>query len=284
MNTIVLCLAVFLFLASLGIFVAIAEKLQGSTSWSQVYRQLSKRYGGGSSGFKKNAGKFAIGIGLKKPFLYFNYGRTFCRLRNRKSSQFSTSRSTEMLMDWRDRKLKLIVSTESQRSSPFIGTDSLRQVFIDQPQFQSDFYVSSNRPEVAKGMLNHGVQWQIEQLRRHLGKPELLIKIAQGKLLVAKPGYIKDKQDLEDFVRFSLDLFDQLMLIGAEGLEFVNDTEASIVSDVKCPICSEEILQDMVVCTRCKTPHCRDCWQYNGQCATFACSEKRFLSTGEVQV
>ena len=283
MNTIGLVL-VFLFLASLGVFSTVVEKLKSSASWSQVYRQLSKRYGGNTSGFKNNAGSFAIGIGLKKPYLYFNYGRTFCRLRNRTSSQFSTNRSTEMLMDWRDRKLKLIVATVPQQSHLTIGMDPVRQVFVDQPQFQSDYHVSSNRPEVAKRMLNNGVQWQIEQLRRHTGEPELSIKIAQGKLLVAKPGYIKGKQDLEDFVRFSLELFDQLMLFDAEGLEFVNDNEACVVRDVKCPICSEEILQNLVVCTRCKTPHCRDCWQYNGQCATFACSEKRFIRTGEVSV
>lgn len=279
-----LLIVFLLFLAIISVFAAVAAKLRGGSSWSRSYRELSKRYGGYSKGFKKNARQFATGFGLKKPFLYFNYGRTFCRLRNRKRTEFSTNRSTEMLMDWKDRKLQLVVSTRSQQTQLSVRSNSLRQVFIDQPQFQADFHVSSNRPEVAKRMLNNSVQWQIEELRRHMGKRELLIKIGPGKLLVAKPGYIKGQQDLEDFVRFSLNLFDQLMLVDAQGIEFVNENEASIVSDVKCPICSEEIMQDMVVCTRCKTPHCRDCWNYNGQCATFACSEKRFIATGEVRV
>jgi len=278
-----LIIVLLLFFTIMGVFAAIAAKLRGVGRWGHSYRELSKRYGGYSKGFKKNAKNFATGFGLKKPYLYFNYGRTFCRLRNRKRIQFSTNRSTEILMDWKDRKLQLVVSTEPQ--GHLSGrTNTLRQVFIDQPQFKSNFYVWSNRPEVAKRLLNNSVQWQIEQLRRHMGKPELLIKIGPGMLLVAKPGYIKGQQELDDFVRFSLNLFDQLMLVDAEGIEFVNENEALVVSDVKCPICSEEIMHDMVVCTRCKTPHCRDCWQYNGQCATFACSEKRFISTGEVQV
>ena len=281
---VVLILLVSAILVMLGAFAAITKKIRGANSWSQSYHKLSKRYGGFSKGFKKSAGTFAVGFGLKKPGLYFDYGRTFCRLRNCKRLQFSTNRSTEMLMNWGDGRLQLVVSTFPLQGHLLGGVSPLRQVFIDQPQFQSDFYVASNQPEVAKRMLNHHVQWQIEQLRRHTGKRELLIKIGKGKLLVAKPGYIKGHLHLEDFVRFSLNLFDQLMLIGARGIEFVNENQASIVSDVKCPICSEEIRQDMVVCTRCKTPHCRDCWHYYGQCATFACSETRYISTGEVRV
>ena len=74
------------------------------------------------------------------------------------------------------------------------------------------------------------------------------------------------------------------MLGKVSGIEFVREDEAAVVNDVKCPICSEEITHDMVVCTRCKTPHCHDCWQYNGQCATFACSETRYVRADGVQV
>ena len=279
-----LLIVLFILFAIMAVFVAIATKLRGACTWSQAYQKLSKRYGGNVAGFKKNADRFATGLGLRKPYLYFNYGRTFCRLRNRKNNRFSTKRSTEMLMNWQDRKFQLIVSTDAHQNHLTGRSDLLRQVFIDQPQFQSDFYVSSNQPEVAKRMLNNSVQWLIDQLRRHTGHRELLIKISQGNLLVAKPGYIKSQQDLEDFVQFSLNLFDQLMLIDAEGIDFLNQDEAAIVGDVKCPICSEEVMHEMVVCTRCKTPHCRDCWHYNGQCATFACGEKRFISMAEVQV
>ena len=266
------------------VFAAIASKFRVINKWGQSYRKLSKRYGGDSAGSKRTAASFVTGFGIKKPSLYFNYGRTFCRLRNRKRLEFSNGRSTEMSMNWPDRKLRLVISTSRQQNLMPTKSALFRQVFIDQPEFQSNFYVSSTRPHVAKRMLNGSVQWQIEQLRRHLREREVLIKIERGNLLVAKPGYIKRYQDLEDFVRFSLNLFDQLMLLDVEGIEFVNENQASVVSDVKCPICSEEIIHEMVVCTRCKTPHCRDCWQYNGQCATFACAETRFISTGEVQV
>lgn len=155
---------------------------------------------------------------------------------------------------------------------------------VDDPTFQSQYYVSSNSPSVAKRLLNPSVRWQIEQLRRHANDNELSISVFRGSLMVSKPGYIRQYQPLEDFVRFSLELFDLLMLVDAKGIEFLNVDQAAVVADVKCPICSEQIMLDMVVCARCKTPHCQDCWEYNGQCATFACSETRCIQVGNVSM
>lgn len=253
----------------------IAAAFRRISRWNRTYEKLRKRYGGKSA----KRGGIRFGMGFTKPSLTFDYGRTFCSLRNRKSFRSTTGRTTELSMIWPNKKFKLEISTSPPRVRNW-GPGALKQVEVDSPQFQSDFYVCSNQPLLAKRFLNKGVQWQIEQIRRHTGSNEVNISLSRGALVVSKPGYLKDHQPLEDFVRFSLELFDQLMLVNAEGIAFVNDDEASIVGDVKCPICSEEIMQEMVVCTRCKTPHCRDCWQYNGQCATFACSETRFVQIG----
>ena len=253
----------------------IAAAFRRMSRWNRSYELLRKRYGGKAS----NKGRVSFGLGLNRPSLSFDYGRTFCSIRNRKSFRSTTGRSTEISMIWPNKKLKLEVSTTATRNRGW-GGGAMRQVEIQEPQFQSDFYVSSNKPLIAQRLLNPGVQWQIEKIRRHMDDNEVTISLSRGALVVSKPNYIKEHQALDDFVRYSLELFDQLMLVNAEGIAFVNEDQASIVDDVKCPICSEEIMHEMVVCTRCKTPHCRDCWQYNGQCATFACNETRFVQTG----
>ena len=267
------------FLAFVAAFVILISltTLRRVTRWNRNYELLSKRY----SGDKDHKKGLIYGVVFNRPRLTFDYGRTFCALRNRKSFLFSTRRSTELSMIWPDKKLRLEVSTFPSRNRGW-SAKSMKQVDVSSPQFQADFFISSNKPFSAQRLLNSGVQWQIEKLRRHMGNCELVVNIQHGNLLVSKPGYIKKHQPLDDFVRFGLDLFDQMMLVNAEGIAFVNENQAAIISDVKCPICSEEIMQDMVVCTRCKTPHCRDCWNYNGQCATFACSETRFIEAGQV--
>jgi hypothetical protein len=39
-----------------------------------------------------------------------------------------------------------------------------------------------------------------------------------------------------------------------------------------CPVCGEPLFdREVVVCTRCNTPHHDECWHYNKSCATFGC-------------
>jgi hypothetical protein len=244
--------------------------------WNQTYDRLGKRYAG-----KPGKGGVAYGFGLTKPSLTFDYGRTMCAVRNRKSYHFPSGCHTEISMIWPNRKLRFEISTSPSKPRNW-GPNATQEIVIDEPQFQEAYFTSGNDPILVNRLLTTGVQWQIEQLRRHMGNDDVHVTVSRGNLVVSKPGYIKDYVALEDFVRYSLELFDQLMLVNAVGIEFVNADQASVVDDVKCPICSEEIMHNVVVCSRCKTPHCQDCWQYNGQCATFACSETRCLYMGNV--
>lgn len=252
-------------------FSLLAAAFRRASRWNRAYERLGKRYGGG-----KGNGGVVYGFLFTRPSMRFDYGRTFVTVRNRKSLSFSSRRKTEVTMMWPDRRLKLDIMTALPRSRRRSYT-GMRQVEFDDPQFQSDFYVASNQPPVAQKFLNPSVRWQLEQLRRHSNEHELCVTLNRGSLVISKPGYIKQYQQLEDLLRFSLEMFDLMMLVEAEGIDFLNAGQASIVSDVKCPICSEVITEFMVVCARCKTPHCQDCWEYNGQCATFACSEERFV-------
>ena len=44
-----------------------------------------------------------------------------------------------------------------------------------------------------------------------------------------------------------------------------------------CQICGAEISKEHIVyCTRCTTPHHKECWEFNGKCSTFACGETKF--------
>lgn len=38
-----------------------------------------------------------------------------------------------------------------------------------------------------------------------------------------------------------------------------------------CPICRVAVGGDAAICSSCRTPSHRECWAYNGGCATYAC-------------
>ena len=49
-------------------------------------------------------------------------------------------------------------------------------------------------------------------------------------------------------------------------------TDAALSSG-HCPVCREEP-KNPLQCKHCQTPHCTDCWDYNGGCGIFACKKK----------
>jgi hypothetical protein len=48
----------------------------------------------------------------------------------------------------------------------------------------------------------------------------------------------------------------------------------------QCQVCGTEMRDGIVLCASCKTPHHEECWLYMGECSTFACRERRYLSGG----
>lgn len=46
-----------------------------------------------------------------------------------------------------------------------------------------------------------------------------------------------------------------------------------------CQVCGQELKQNIVYCAKCRTPHHRECWSYNGKCSTYGCDEMRFTTS-----
>jgi hypothetical protein len=257
----------FLLFVAASIFMAgwTLSVLRGLSHWNRSYRELAKRYAS-----KQANGGVALGYFFSTPTLLFNYGLTRCTLKSRRGLMSTANKLTELKIKWPDQRIRV------QWLAPPVEIRAwgMKPVAVAE-DFQQKFSLYSTQPEFAARMLNDAAKWQFEQLRVLAHTHQLRVSINGGEMTVSKAGYLKDFPVLDDFVRLSLELFDQMMLVYAQGIDFVS-TDATVCDDVKCPICSESIVHEMVVCPRCKTPHCLDCWEYNGQCATYACQETRF--------
>lgn len=236
-------------------------------SWSKAYQKLAKRYGA------------EVSYSRYRPWLSFNYGGSPCVVSNigggRKHQQ------TQLKINWPDRKLKLFVSSFGEPSGIF-KTWRLQPV-----EFKADenlgFLVFCNQADSARQLVNPTTNWQIQQLIRLAGESGIEIFLNNGQMRISKPGFIKNEMLLDDFVRFALQLYDQFKLAISDDLEFVHQSEAVEMSGVVCPLCGQNIHTEPVTCVRCKTPHCPECWEYNGRCAMFACDEIRFIRIDEEQ-
>ncbi|MEC9092896.1 MAG: RING finger protein, partial [Planctomycetota bacterium] len=143
--------------------------------------------------------------------------------------------------------------------------------------FDERFQVSANDQVEAKKFLSEGVRGQMLKLSSFIFPKEVWVCLHDGLLQVNKQSYLWEQQKLEDFVELGLELFEQVMLTQMVGIDFVDDAPGATSKPPKCQICGEIIQFDQVVCIRCRTPHCKDCWEYNGQCATYGCGENRFV-------
>ncbi len=247
----------------IGYLLALAR---GLSQWNQSYRVLGKRYVG-----KQPKEGVMSGYFLTTPTLTFDYGRTFCKLKSRRPVFSPRSKVTEFWMSWPDHRLRVDLTAPRVDSRRW----GMKPVSI-RPDFDRQFSVLANQPDQVAKMIAAPAQWRLDQLRTLGASNDLLVVINRGQMVISKNGFLIDYRQLDELVRLSLELFDQWMLGYTEGIDFVQTEEATICDEVKCPICSEQIEGVMVVCPRCQTPHCQDCWEYNGQCATYACQETKY--------
>ena len=258
-------IALFIVMVSLAVFArSVAVRLSG---WMKAYQLLAKRYGSN------------VRFSNARPWIKFNYSGSVCVLKNICSS-LGNDRMTQLRMVWPDRRLKLFISTLGVPSGA-IASRKLKPLPFEPTEFNQEtdqpIRIFTNKPIVSLKLLTPSTQWKIQQLIQNAGKSGVEIYVNRGYLSVFKPGYIKNTVTLDDFVRFGLELFDQFKMALNEEIEFMPDDGVVVLDGVTCPICSENLHYEIVTCVRCRTPHCADCWEYNGQCATFACNETRNL-------
>lgn len=233
--------------------------------WSRAFDELARRYHGVSM------------TRWMLPRVMFPYFGGQCTVGTRRRGSKVFGSATFVKLAWPDRRLLLEVHTQ-----PFGSTVSYlsrwQEFQTTDSEFNSTFELRANRTDQAKKMLDESVRWRIREILRLVENQAINIAIERGWMTVSRGGFAKTFQELDDFLRLSMQLADQLKLTQATGIDFVNEDQATVLDDVLCPVCSELVAEEMVVCVRCKTPHCRDCWEYNGHCATFACGETRSFS------
>ena len=258
-------------------FAKLFQLMGKRNAWVEAYQAVGRRYLGKKS---VKAGVSCPTI-FSTPSLSFGYRNTHCTVTTRRFRAFPDHRhvtQASILLSWKCDDWE--VTTGEFNHWRLSGARGKSRVTFDELEFQSNFKVAAKDSMAVKRQLDDQVRWQIEQIRRFSQSKNVCVQVKHRSLIVSVPDDIRDKQRLDDFVRLSLKLYDLLALTNSTGLAFVEDDEVALIEDVQCPICSENIQQQMVACIRCQTPHCRDCWEYNGQCATYACQETRFLDAG----
>lgn len=260
-----LTVGIVVLLAALAVASSV---LTGRGGWSSAFEQIALRYGGWYSPARL----------LRPPASSFRYKNADCRVRCLRRWPGRPRQSTQLRIAWPGPELRLEIRGPGQPSG-LRGGHSLEPVSIAESGFGQRFACWSTHQDLARRLVTPGVVWQLDQLQRTGGAANPRVAIERGWLTVSRQGFVRHSEPLDDFVRYALELYDQMLLTLSEGIEF-EDHVISALDEMQCPVCSSDIESQMVICVRCKTPHCHDCWVYNGKCGMYACAETRFSMVG----
>ncbi len=250
----------------------ILNLVQGRSQWTQAFEKVAERYGGWYTAAKLT----------RPPVATFKYKGTDCRVRCRRAGRNRAVKTTEMRLAWPQVKPLKMEIVPAGQAPQLRALRNAQPIPAGDAAFDEAFLVFAGKrnPQNVQRLVSSGVRWQIQQLAAMLENIPLRITVDRGWLTIRKYAYIRYYEQLDDFTRYCLELYDQFTLTLSEGIEFREDVVMTAVEQLQCPICSSDIEGQMVICVRCKTPHCLDCWQYNTKCGMYACNETRFLLVG----
>lgn len=257
------------------IVFAVALSFAMASKRNQQLAETARRYGG----------QLETGGLLSLPKIRFTYAGRNLLLTYQSQGDEGPTYKTNLAIPWPNRSLRCEIFPES-------STDTLRKLIgmqdiqIGSPRFDDQFVITGNDEQAIKTLLTPEVQSRIAQLYNlktgFSSASGIYLHIFGGWLTVSKNGYLVSGEELDPFLGRFLDLFDAANLILTPGVVFLDNPTAAApttpAADAPhCIVCGEPLTAELVSCRSCRTPHHRDCWQYFGGCATYACGGKQFV-------
>jgi len=168
------------------------------------------------------------------------------------------------------------------RPAPPQAPKGTRLVKTNDPEFDRAVLVQANDAEMARDFLNPLVRNAIGSLQRLVHPGGMLVSINPERLLVQIDRNLgQSTEALTQAVSESLAIHDGLQLGVSrrmrQGIAIVDnpDLAAEDLGPPVCKVCAGLIDGGaIVVCSSCRTPHHRDCWEYVGTCSIYGCGCK----------
>jgi hypothetical protein len=158
----------------------------------------------------------------------------------------------------------------------------VNDIRVGDDEFNSLYRIKSDDEKFAREFLDAPVRQTVEDLRNLLGNGSIMISVNSARLMIRKLSVIATPDDLSVFAALSNRIFDRIHLFWqrSSGIEILDDDPQSPDdANPVCQVCGSVIPSDVrLYCRRCRMPHHKDCWEFNGRCSTYSCGEKRSMT------
>ncbi len=148
-----------------------------------------------------------------------------------------------------------------------------RDVRLGHPEIDHRYFIQGNPEALVRRFLDEPTLDRLWHL--HEGtNGAILLQIRPRHAFVRVSRTIERGPKLVAFAKSCNALVQRLLDVGEPGVRL--QSAAPTADAPECQVCGSKLEDsNRVHCRRCRTPHHRDCWEYNEGCSTFACGERR---------
>lgn len=140
-----------------------------------------------------------------------------------------------------------------------------QDVSVGEPAFDDAYVVKSSDERWAQKLFSRDLARTILQQRVN-------VDLTMSRLMLRRDDSLWEPDALQSFAEGCLAILERLAAV--TGMKVGVKVESVETAAGICQVCGAPI-EKPVVCSRCRTPHHQDCWDYVGGCSTFACGEKQ---------
>lgn len=144
-----------------------------------------------------------------------------------------------------------------------------QDISVGEKEFDDAYVVKSSDERWARSFVNR-------DLARIILGQRVTVDLTLASLMIRREGSLWEDAALQSFSEGCLTLLDRFASVS--GLSMGVKFEAVETAGGVCQVCGAPMTEP-VTCSRCRTPHHQECWDYAGGCSTFACGEKQCVGS-----
>ncbi len=166
--------------------------------------------------------------------------------------------------------LKIVPTSAHLSLQNLPGASNLRTGDAD---FDDAYVVLSNPLSLAARLFDLGRSERIRRLVRSLCGCR--VDLSRNSFTFRVESLPASDERLLRWVGTACQLLEEILLAGTDdgSVLWVDGATAEVG---QCQVCGTPMRSNLVACSRCRTPHHEECWEYVGRCSTYACGERRF--------
>lgn len=247
-------------------------------------RQLASHFGGHAGGSASE------GIETGHPIVRLGCRDWDCQLELIDRNRFGSDEDPcviKLISFWPESDFRIQVTPQSAFSGLTKMFKGIEDIELGNWRFDYNYTLQSNQAEDAKSRFSTEAASLVASLNAGSGsfsheRPTLKqITTTQNTFLVS----VTLQPSLKSLVRLVENFTELLEILAgpAPVVQFIEDTSAIVIDSIlnrgagaACLVCGEKIGDAAFrSCARCATPHHKDCWEYLGGCAIYACGCKK---------